>query len=171
MKKKVKKADTDVVEGWMATFADMVTLLMAFFVLLYAMSDPDPGKFEDFGVAMQEAISGEELENEFKELTENLQEIIDKKDLSEKVDIELTAKGIEIQMEGSSLFDDCSADIRSNMEPIIANISNVAFLAGPAGIARIRHFPPQLDSRCWPILFCLNLDFQLVANMFIYACF
>ena len=125
MKKKIKKVDTDVVEGWMATFADMVTLLMAFFVLLYAMSDPDPGKFEDFGVAMQEAISGEELENEFKELTENLQEIIDEQEISEQVDIELTAKGIEIQMEGSSLFASCSADIKSNMEPVISNISNV----------------------------------------------
>ena len=125
MKKKVKKVDTDVVEGWMATFADMVTLLMAFFVLLYAMSDPDPGKFEDFGAAMQEAISGEELQNEFKELTKNLQEIIDEQEISDKVDIELTPNGIEIQMEGKALFAGCSADILSDMEPVISSISNV----------------------------------------------
>ena len=125
MKKKIKKADTDVVEGWMATFADMVTLLMAFFVLLYAMSDPDPGKFEDFGEAMQEAISGEELESEFEKLTENLQEIIDEQEISDKVEIELTPKGIEIQMEGKALFAGCSADILSDMEPVISSISNV----------------------------------------------
>ena len=125
MKKKIKKADTDVVEGWMATFADMVTLLMAFFVLLYAMSDPDPGKFEDFGAAMQEAISGEELESEFEQLTENLQEIIDEQEISDKVKIELTPKGIEIQMEGKALFAGCSADILSDMEPVISSISNV----------------------------------------------
>ena len=125
MKKKIKKADTDVVEGWMATFADMVTLLMAFFVLLYAMSDPDPGKFEDFGSAMQEAISGEELESEFEQLTENLQEIIDEQEISDKVEIELTPKGIEIQMEGKALFAGCSADVLSDMEPVISSISNV----------------------------------------------
>ena len=125
MKKKIKREDTDVVEGWMATFADMVTLLMAFFVLLYAMSDPDPGKFEDFGVAMQEAISGEELESEFEQLTENLQEIIDEQEISDKVDIELTPNGIEIQMEGKALFAGCSADILSDMEPVISSISNV----------------------------------------------
>ena len=125
MKKKIKKADTDVVEGWMATFADMVTLLMAFFVLLYAMSDPDPGKFEDFGAAMQEAISGEELESEFEQLTENLQEIIDEQEISDKVKIELTPKGIEIQMEGKALFSGCSAVILSDMEPVISSISNV----------------------------------------------
>ena len=125
MKKKVKKADTDVVEGWMATFADMVTLLMAFFVLLYAMSDPDPGKFEDFSEALHEELSGEEIESEFEQLTENLQEIIDEQEISDKVDIELTPNGIEIQMEGKALFAGCSADILSDMEPVISSISNV----------------------------------------------
>ena len=125
MKKQIKKEDKDVVPGYMGTFADMVTLLMAFFVLLYAMSDPDPGKFEDFGVAMQEAISGEELESEFEQLTENLQEIIDEQEISDKVEIELTPKGIEIQMEGKALFAGCSADILSDMEPVISSISNV----------------------------------------------
>ena len=46
-KLKLKKENKDVVDGWMATYGDMVTLLMAFFVLLYASSDPDPGKFEE----------------------------------------------------------------------------------------------------------------------------
>ena len=125
MKQKIQKKDSDKVEGWMATFADMVTLLMAFFVLLYAMSDPHPGKYEDFSEAMKEAISGEQLENEFEQLTENLQEIIDEQEISDKVDIELTPNGIEIQMEGKALFAGCSADILSDMEPIISSISNV----------------------------------------------
>ena len=123
MKKQIKKEDKDVVPGYMGTFADMVTLLMAFFVLLYAMSDPDPGKFEDFSEAMHEELSGEEIESEFEELTNNLQEIIDEKEISDKVGIELTPKGIEIQMEGKALFDGCSADIKSDMKHVISNIS------------------------------------------------
>ena len=125
MKQQIKKEDKDVVPGYMGTFADMVTLLMAFFVLLYAMSDPDPGKFEDFSEAMHEELSGEELESEFEQLTENLQEIIDEQELSDKVDIELTPTGIEIQMEGKALFAGCSADVLSDMEPVISSISNV----------------------------------------------
>jgi len=125
MKKQIKKEDKDVVPGYMGTFADMVTLLMAFFVLLYAMSDPDPGKFEAYSEAMREELSGEEIESEFEQLTENLQEIIDEKEISDKVDIELTPNGIEIQMEGKALFAGCSADILSDMEPVISSISNV----------------------------------------------
>ena len=126
--KKIKiKKDPNAIEDYMPTFADMVTLLMAFFVLLYAMSDPDPGKFEEIAAALHEEMSGEELEifTEFNELTENLQEIIDEKEISDKVEIELTPKGIEIQMEGKALFAGCSADILSDMEPVISSISNV----------------------------------------------
>ena len=69
------------VEGWMATYGDMVTLLFAFFVLLYAMSDPDPGKFEEFSQAMKKAFSKEEQQNEFEDLEKNLQEIMKEKEL------------------------------------------------------------------------------------------
>ncbi len=44
-KKKVKIIHTGVDE-WMATYGDMVTLLMCFFVLLYASSSPDETKFQ-----------------------------------------------------------------------------------------------------------------------------
>ena len=124
MKKQIKKEDKDVVPGYMGTFADMVTLLMAFFVLLYAMSDPDPGKFEDFSEAMHEELSGEEIETEFESLEENLQEIVEDQDISESVDVKLHPDGIEIKMEGSSLFNQCSAEVKSEMETVISNISD-----------------------------------------------
>lgn len=44
-KKKVKIIHTGVDE-WMSTYGDMVTLLMCFFVLLYAASTPDETKFQ-----------------------------------------------------------------------------------------------------------------------------
>tara|TARA_Y100000590_G_scaffold303751_2_gene342468 strand:- start:680 stop:1360 length:681 start_codon:yes stop_codon:yes gene_type:complete len=118
-----KKENKDVVDGWMGTYGDMVTLLFAFFVLLYAMSDPDPGKFEEFSQAMKEAFSQDEIQNEFENLEENLKEIMKEKDLTETVKVELHPEGVQIQMEGSSLFNMCSADIRPNMEPVIANIA------------------------------------------------
>ena len=75
-KLKLKKENKDVVDGWMGTYGDMVTLLMAFFVMLYSASDPDPGKYEEIVESMSKAFSSKEVESEFEELHENLEEII-----------------------------------------------------------------------------------------------
>lgn len=42
---------------WMGTFSDMMTLLMCFFVMLFAMSNVDEGKYNDFAQSMQSSFS------------------------------------------------------------------------------------------------------------------
>ena len=122
-KLKLKKENKDVVDGWMGTYGDMVTLLMAFFVMLYSASDPDPGKYEEIVGSMKEAFSKQDVENEFKELHESLEDIIEKKTLENAVEIELGPNGILIQIPGSSLFASGSADIMTDMAPVIVEIS------------------------------------------------
>ena len=122
-KLKLKKENKDVVDGWMGTYGDMVTLLMAFFVMLYSASDPDPGKYEEIVESMKEAFSKQDVENEFKELHESLVDIIENKNLENAVEIELGPNGILIQIPGSSLFASGSADIMTDMAPVIVEIS------------------------------------------------
>ena len=123
LKLKLKKENKDVVDGWMGTYGDMVTLLMAFFVMLYSASDPDPGKYEEIAESMKEAFSKQDVENEFKKLHESLEDIIEKKNLENTVEIELGPNGILIQIPGSSLFASGSADIMTDMAPVIVEIS------------------------------------------------
>ena len=122
-KLKLKKETKDVVDGWMGTYGDMVTLLMAFFVMLYSASDPDPGKYEEIVESMKEAFSKQDVENEFKELHESLEDIIENKNLENAVEIKLGPNGILIQIPGSSLFASGSADIMTDMAPVIVEIS------------------------------------------------
>jgi len=124
-KLKLKKENKDVVDGWMGTYGDMVTLLMAFFVMLYSASDPDPGKYEEIVESMKEAFSKQDVENEFKELHESLEDIIENKNLENAVEIKLGPNGILIQIPGSSLFASGSADIMTDMAPVIVEISTV----------------------------------------------
>ena len=50
-------------DGWMATYADMVTLLMTFFVLMFALSNADAEKATLFMAAMsREGLSFEQFE-------------------------------------------------------------------------------------------------------------
>lgn len=43
--------------GWMATFADLMNLLLCFFVLLFAFSNPDTEKFDLMAASMSQAFS------------------------------------------------------------------------------------------------------------------
>ena len=115
--------DDDKVDGWMQTYGDMVTLLMAFFVMLFANSDPHPGKMEEMAKSLKKEFGSAEEENKFKELNENLQEIINNKGLTESVNVTLGPKGIRVQIEGNTLYNICSADIRQDMKYVITDIS------------------------------------------------
>ncbi|WP_312651460.1 flagellar motor protein MotB [Proteiniclasticum sp.] len=44
--------------AWMATFADMMTLLLTFFILLYSMSSVDAVKFKNISESLQAVLSG-----------------------------------------------------------------------------------------------------------------
>jgi len=124
MKKvRVKREDLDVQPGYMGTFADMFCLLMAFFVMLYSTTDPDPGKYEDLAEAMKEAFTAENTENEFKKLEEELNEVIKDKELESQVKVELGPNGIKIRIPGSSLYSSGSAIVMDNMTPVIEKIS------------------------------------------------
>ncbi len=50
-------------ESWLATYGDLVTLLMCFFVLLYSMSSVDAQKFEATFSAVRESFGGDAMDH------------------------------------------------------------------------------------------------------------
>jgi chemotaxis protein MotB len=49
-------------ERWLLTYADMITLLMAFFIMMYAMSVLNLGKFQELAVSVRSGFGGEVTE-------------------------------------------------------------------------------------------------------------
>lgn len=45
-------------ERWLLTYADMITLLLALFIVLYAMGNVDPGKAKPLANSLKEALNG-----------------------------------------------------------------------------------------------------------------
>ena len=67
-RKKKRSTEDDVnTNAWMDTYADTVTLLLTFFILLYSIASVDSQKLSELSEAMKESLSGSakisEIEN------------------------------------------------------------------------------------------------------------
>lgn len=56
--KRQSEAEHENAERWLVTYADLLTLLFAFFVVLYAMSQVDPKKYDDMSQQFQTIFQG-----------------------------------------------------------------------------------------------------------------
>ncbi|MBC7286487.1 MAG: OmpA family protein [Armatimonadetes bacterium] len=57
-KKGHKEEEHENLERWLITYADMITLLMAFFIMMYAMSVVNKGKFAALAVSVRTGFGG-----------------------------------------------------------------------------------------------------------------
>ena len=57
-KRKKVHEEEHVDERWLLTYADMITLLMALFIVMWSMSVVNAGKFDALSVSLKEAFSG-----------------------------------------------------------------------------------------------------------------
>ena len=60
-KRRIDHAEEHVDERWLLTYSDMITLLMALFIVMWAMATVNQGKFEALSVSLKEAFSGKIL--------------------------------------------------------------------------------------------------------------
>jgi len=102
-------------QPWLLTYADMMTLLFAFFVLLYSMSSPDPVKMSQIQDAMKDE-SGLKTQNEIKE---EFEEIVDELNLKKTTNIISDPRGIAIEMDGDICFKSASTEIQASLKQVL----------------------------------------------------
>ncbi len=132
--------------AWMTTFNDLITLLMVFFVLLFAMGTPDPEKFKNFKNQLQSGLgvmqagqnNGEGLPNESqssaagkmensvetppeKAESDNFQELT----RTQGLEAEYTPKGLRITLSDALLFQSGSAGLTEEGLRLLGQISAV----------------------------------------------
>ncbi len=142
MARRKKKGDDINTNGWMDTYADTITLLLTFFILLYSISAVDSEKLKELAEALQSSLTGKqsvkELEslddikvdiekesNKYEDLAKKLNEIIDKNSLTEVIKIREEDRGIVLQVDESILFDPGKAEIKESSVDILDTISKI----------------------------------------------
>lgn len=156
MARKKKKPDDINTNAWMDTYADTITLLLTFFILLYSCSTTDNERLQLIAAALKGEITGipmklentpdislEDIEQGIGEkspysiLVDQIQEIIDKNALTDSVKVREEDSGVVLQLSENVLFDLGKADLKPEsikvldiISTLIPSISNEIMVQG-----------------------------------------
>lgn len=127
---------------WMATFSDMATLLLTFFVLIVSMSEVEVKKFKDAlsnfqgrtGVLQFDALTptvgtinrvGEEDKRKRAQKFEEVLKYLKENDLEDKVQVNLTQEGLHVSITDSVMFSAGRSDLLPISKKILHLVSEV----------------------------------------------
>lgn len=129
-------------ERWLLTYSDMITLLLALFIILYGMSTEDQQKVQQMSEALSEALGGSysvsatagEGEGASTGVAEpdplnsiynQLLEFIKLENLQNEMHLEKTDHSITIQLRDSLLFEGNSTELRTTSISTLEKVSSV----------------------------------------------
>lgn len=110
--------------NWLVSYADMMTLLFGFFVMVSAFSTPDPQKLEKLKRATSESMGGT-YTKPFEEISKSIKSVLKEINLDKDVTVVETDEGVTITSKGTLFFDSGSADLRDQARLMMDNLSGV----------------------------------------------
>ncbi len=154
MSKKKQHHEEHVDEAWLLPYSDMLTLLLALFIVMFAMGQTDKSKFQAMakefsvifagGSAMmnnsgdsaviptgsptedQAIKSDSELEEDkMTEVKKQLEQEIQQEGYADKIKVELNGDGLDIAIQDVVLFNSGEADVLQNVSPLLSKISDM----------------------------------------------
>ncbi|WBW95420.1 flagellar motor protein MotB [Oceanirhabdus sp. W0125-5] len=150
-KKKVKKDDGIDPNAWLATYGDMVTLLLTFFVMLYSMSSIDAMKFKSISSALQTVMKGQggksimeynmnngdlpiagklvpnsskESNREQIDMINNMKDLIAENNLDGIIDVKEDSRGFIFELKDKILFESGKSNLKSASLPALDTITD-----------------------------------------------
>ena len=155
MRKRKQHHEEHADESWLLPYSDMLTLLLALFIVMFAMGQTDKAKLksmsEQFNIIfaggsgmmekdgnsmmpMEEAgkagstagLSDAAIEDDkMTAIKKMLEQEIGKEGYSDKVKVELNNDGLEIAIQDVVLFKSGDADVLKDLYPLLSKISNM----------------------------------------------
>ena len=112
-------------EGWVVTYADAITLLLAFFVMILSVSDLNQGKIEALKEGLAGVLTGDNVVTPFSDIKDELDQIIQQHSMNDNVSVDIDVKGVRVEFSNFSLYDSGSAALRPQALPMLDEVSKV----------------------------------------------
>ena len=115
--------EVEEIEDWLVTYADAITLLMAFMVMLLTFSEYDIPAFEEASAAIKNNLTGKDSTSPIQLLRIDVQDVVFNMQADQVVKVETDKKGIVIELASSAFFKPGSADIREEALPVLEKMT------------------------------------------------
>lgn len=147
--KRHKKHEEHIPESWLIPYADILTLLLALFIVLFASSTVDEKKLEQMSAVFSSVFEGgvsvmenpaqmesedatslkmsayDEDQQQLKEIETDVEQYIASKELEGQFDTKMTDEGLLVTIKSSVLFEPGKADIKADYDYIAKDLSKV----------------------------------------------
>jgi len=108
--------------GWLTTFADMMTLLMTFFVLLFAMSTLDPVKLEQFGDSTRDENKKKVKKVSLSQINKEVKKLVVEQELQSQVKVSMDARGVTLGIASDLAFASGTATLSGPIKSFLVKL-------------------------------------------------
>lgn len=148
MKRKKKEDDHENLERWLITYSDLITLLLAFFIMMYTFSKQDAQKYQEVSEQLKAIFSGgasilrtgRSLESKAvitlpsttssgtdieKQLEKEVKSLADALDPEHRISVFRDERGIVIRVMDRAFFDEGRAMLKDTAKQALAKIAPI----------------------------------------------
>lgn len=147
--KRHKKHEEHIPESWLIPYADILTLLLALFIVLFASSSVDTKKLAELSSVFNTVFDGgagimqnpsptetktpkspqmsayDKDQQQLEDIEEDVEQLIASKELEGQFDTKMTEDGLLVTIKASVLFEPGKADIKKEYDYIAKDLSKV----------------------------------------------
>ena len=110
-------------QSWLLTYADMMTLLFAFFVLLFSLSSIDPVKISQ----MKDGMGDKPELKSFNAVAKDFEDIIEELNIEGKAKVSSDPRGLTMEIDGDICFESGSTNLHSTLIDVLNLASEQVF--------------------------------------------
>ena len=102
-------------QSWQMTYADMMTLLFAFFVLLFSISSIDPVKISQ----LKDGMGDKPDLKSFNTISEEFKDIVEELEIEDQAKVSRDPRGVTLEIDGDICFESASTTIHPTLKKVL----------------------------------------------------
>jgi len=112
-------------ESWLITYADFITLLMGFFVMMFSISKVDPVKLEQVQSSIAKDIAKKDVLQPIQMLKTDLKETVRGMGAEDVVGVTTDDRGVVLEFAAGAFYKPASAEIKPEGEVVFKRVAGV----------------------------------------------